>query len=80
MKGEFVAGVVFGARGAEWRDSNIECGKVFEGGLGLLCGDGSSLSYSLLKTPNIFHPHGFLDTPIVVSSFYPKRPMRVQGL
>ena len=41
MEGEFVARVVFGARGAEWRDVNIECGKVFEGGLGLLCGDGS---------------------------------------
>ena len=41
MKGEFIAQEVFGARGARWRDVDVECGKVFEGGLGLLRGNGS---------------------------------------
>ena len=40
MKGTFVTRVVFGARGAEWCDINIECGKVVKGGLGLFGGDG----------------------------------------
>ncbi len=39
----------------------------------------ASLSYSPFQTPQIFNRHSFSNTPGLVSNFFVKKPIRLQG-